>query len=236
MRFTVLPYLKKKTLEINIQNSACETLSNPSDTIDSALPPSTRTSTETPPIEIIIPDELECNKAIKILLKYLQIFTACSKSFAHGGNDVCNAVAPLMTIWMIYESGSIAVKAEPNILFLAFGALGMSVGIILWGTRVMETIGNRITEITPVGGFSIDFSSSTTVLISTMARIPISTTHCTVGSTVAIGWWRKGFKSVDKKILLSILICWIVSIPIPAVLSITIFLTLRTIVFGFPPM
>ncbi|KAF1743587.1 hypothetical protein MXB_148, partial [Myxobolus squamalis] len=184
------------------------------------------------PVEVIIPDKPECDKVTEKLLTLLQILTACNKSFAHGGNDVSNSIAPLMSIWLIYESGSLAVKAVPNIYLLAFGALGMSVGVLIWGTRVMETIGKNITEITPVSGFSIDFTSSTTVLLLTLAKIPISTTHCTVGSTVAVGWLRKGFKSVNTRLLVSILTCWVVSIPIPALLSMGVFWVARSIMFG----
>lgn len=169
---------------------------------------------------------------IATLLRWLQILTACSKSFAHGGNDVSNSVAPLMSIWLIYSLGSMASTADSNVYLLVFGSLGIAIGVIGWGKRVMKTIGREITTITPISGFSIEFSSSTTVLAMTLLGLPVSTTHCTVGSTVSVGWLRQGIKSVNRRLLLSILICWVVSVPVPAFISGAIFAATRAVIFG----
>jgi sodium-dependent phosphate transporter len=118
--------------------------------------------------------------AITELFKYLQILTACFGGFTHGGNDVSNAVGPLIAIWMIFQEGAIESKASPPMWLLMYGGLGISLGLIAFGKRVISTMGHDLTPITPSSGFTIEISSALTVLLASNVGIPISTTHCKV--------------------------------------------------------
>jgi solute carrier family 20 (sodium-dependent phosphate transporter) len=125
---------------------------------------------------------------VQHLFKFLQILTACFGAFVHGGNDVSNAIAPLVSIWLIYTTGEVAETAQTPIYMLVYGGLGISVGLFIWGRKVIETIGRKIAEVTPTTGFIIEIGSATTVLFATSLGIPVSTTHCQVGSVVAVGF------------------------------------------------
>ncbi|KAF0991480.1 hypothetical protein HZS_1315 [Henneguya salminicola] len=223
--FPLIHFLKKKAKRLELDQDKGIKTSTPS---ISTLPP--QNSEEK--VEIQDAPAFEGGYVISHLVTILQVMTACNKSFAHGGNDISNSVAPLISIWLIYQHGSLASVAASNIYLIAFGVLGIAIGVIFWGKRVLETIGKSITKITPVSGLSIELSSSTTVVGMTLLGLPISTTHCTVGSTVAVGWLRHGFKTIDIKLLISIGICWIVSIPIPALLSASTFCICRALMFG----
>ena len=83
------------------------------------------------------------------LFSFLQILTATFGSFAHGGNDVCNAIGPLIALWMIYKEGTVLQKSETPFALLLFGGIGISIGLWVWGRRVIETVGNDLTKITP---------------------------------------------------------------------------------------
>uniref|UniRef100_A0A6P7GI69 SET domain-containing protein SmydA-8-like n=1 Tax=Diabrotica virgifera virgifera TaxID=50390 RepID=A0A6P7GI69_DIAVI len=108
-----------------------------------------------------------------------------------------NAIGPLITLWLIYSEGSVQQKAETPLLILLYGGFGISVGLWLWGRRVIETIGEDLTTITPSTGFTIEVGSAFTVLIASKIGIPISTTHCKVGSVVFVGYFSSSKRGVD---------------------------------------
>lgn len=139
--------------------------------------------------EFITPvNDGEETEEVSMLFSFLQILTATFGSFAHGGNDVSNAIGPLIALYMIYREGSVMQKAESPIYILIYGGIGISIGLWLWGRRVIETIGNDLTKITSSTGFTIEIGAAITVLMASKIGLPISTTHCKVGSVVFVGY------------------------------------------------
>lgn len=132
------------------------------------------------------------------LFSSLQILTACFASFAHGTNDVSNAVAPLIPIWNIWETGKEDIKQTTPVWLLFFGGLGICAGLWAWGRAVMRTVGTGLTQLTPSKGFSIELGAATSVLMASKFGIPISTTHCKVGSLVILGLVSDRFCEKDN--------------------------------------
>lgn len=125
------------------------------------------------------------------VFRSLQILTSCFGAFAHGANDVSNAIGPLIAVWLIYQQGNVYQLGDVPAYLLLLGGAGISAGLWLLGVRVIKTIGENLTSVTPSSGFTIEFCSSFTVLIASKLGFPISTTHCKVGSVVAVGWVRE---------------------------------------------
>ena len=121
------------------------------------------------------------------LCSWIQIITACFSSFAHGSNDVANAIAPLATIYHIYKYNSIVNSPAVPIWILLLGAVGIVIGLGTWGYKIIDRMGRELTKISPSRGFIIELSAALTVIIASRAEIPISTTHCQVGSIVGCG-------------------------------------------------
>ncbi|CAL8247590.1 unnamed protein product [Merluccius merluccius] len=164
-------------------------------------------------------DELEVDHpAVSSLFQFLQILTACFGSFAHGGNDVSNAIGPLVALWLLYESGSVVSNAPTPIWLLLYGGVGICAGLWVWGRRVIQTMGKDLTPITPSSGFSIELASALTVVVASNVGLPVSTTHCKVGSVVAVGWLRSR-KAVDWRLFRNIFIAWFVTVPISGLIS-----------------
>uniref|UniRef100_A0A673H847 Phosphate transporter n=1 Tax=Sinocyclocheilus rhinocerous TaxID=307959 RepID=A0A673H847_9TELE len=155
---------------------------------------------------------------VSMLFQFLQILTACFGSFAHGGNDVSNAIGPLVALWLVYESGSVISHAPTPIWLLLYGGLGICVGLWVWGRRVIQTMGRDLTPITPSSGFSIELASAVTVVVASNIGLPVSTTHCKVGSVVAVGWLRSR-KAVDWRLFRNIFMAWFVTVPISGLIS-----------------
>lgn len=135
------------------------------------------------------------NKNIAKLFASLQIMTACFASFAHGTNDVSNAVAPLVPIWNVYSTGVEDISQHTPLWILVFGGIGICAGLWAWGRSVMETVGDGLTKLTPAKGFSIELGAAMAVLFATKFGMPISTTHCKVGSVVIVGLVSSKFLS-----------------------------------------
>ncbi|XP_056145937.1 sodium-dependent phosphate transporter 1-A [Lampris incognitus] len=168
---------------------------------------------------VVEEDELEVDQpAVAMIFQFLQILTACFGSFAHGGNDVSNAIGPLVALWLLYESGSVVSNAPTPIWLLLYGGVGICIGLWVWGKRVIQTMGKDLTPITPSSGFSIELASALTVVVASNIGLPISTTHCKVGSVVAVGWLRSR-KAVDWHLFRNIFIAWFVTVPISGLIS-----------------
>ncbi|KAL4660821.1 sodium-dependent phosphate transporter 1-B-like [Arapaima gigas] len=124
---------------------------------------------------------------VAMLFQFLQVLTACFGSFAHGGNDVSNAIGPLVALWLVYSTGAVISSVPTPIWLLFYGGVGICAGLWVWGRRVIQTLGKDLTPITPSSGFSIELASAATVVVASNIGLPVSTTHCKVGSVVA-GW------------------------------------------------
>lgn len=152
------------------------------------------------------------------LFSFLQILTAVFGSFAHGGNDVANAVGPLIAVWLIYKDGSVQQVAPTPFWVLLYGGIGISAGLWIWGKKVIQTIGNDLTKVTPTNGFSIEIGAASTVLLASKLGIPISTTHCKVGSIVFVGCTRNQ-SNVDWILFRGIVAAWLLTLPITMALT-----------------
>lgn len=148
----------------------------------------------------------------------LQVLTACYIAFAHGANDVANAIGPLAAIFSVIKTKCVELCVEVPLWMLLIGGIAVGGGLLVFGTRVMDTIGKNITEITPVRGFCAQFGGATTILICSRFGFPVSTTHVLVGSVVGIGIMR-GMGALDLRILKNIGLSWVVTLPFTILLS-----------------
>ncbi|XP_053219000.1 sodium-dependent phosphate transporter 2 isoform X3 [Podarcis raffonei] len=144
---------------------------------------------------------------VHLLFHFLQILTACFGSFAHGGNDVSNAIGPLVALWLIYDKGGVLQEAPTPIWLLLYGGVGICVGLWVWGRRVIQTMGKDLTPITPSSGFCIEVMCALTVLVAS-----------NVGSVVAVGWIRSK-KAVDWHLFRNIFVAWFVTVPVAGLFS-----------------
>lgn len=126
----------------------------------------------------------------------LQIISACLVAFAHGANDVANAIGPVAAVIEVFKTQSIQASASIPSWLLAMGGVGIVIGLATWGFRVIETIGKKITELTPTRGFSAEFGAATTILIASKLGLPISTTHALIGSVLGVGMAR-GLRAIN---------------------------------------
>uniref|UniRef100_H2ZJV0 Phosphate transporter n=1 Tax=Ciona savignyi TaxID=51511 RepID=H2ZJV0_CIOSA len=156
--------------------------------------------------------------AVRELFSPLQVLTACFASFAHGGNDVSNAIGPLIALWIVFWSGEVTQKAFTPWYLLIYGGFGICIGLWLMGKRVIETIGKNLTKVTPSRGFCIELMTAVTVLVASNVGLPVSTTHCKVGSVVSIGWLRSR-AAVDWSLVRNIALAWFVTVPVSGLLS-----------------
>ncbi len=168
-------------------------------------------------------------KKVERIFIPLQIITAGYVAFAHGSNDVANAIAPLTGIvaQLVYGTPE-DIPLSTVIVLLAFGGIGIAIGTAVWGRGVMKTIGERITEITPTRGFTAEFSAATTVLACSLLGLPISTTHTLVGAVIGVGL-AGGVAAVDGKVIKNIIYSWVITVPFAGILCAGIFLVLNYI-------
>ena len=159
----------------------------------------------------------------------LMVFTACAMAFAHGSNDVANAVGPLAAVANIVQSGGeIAAKSSMPWWILLLGGSGIVAGLIMLGYRVIETVGRNITELTPSRGFATELAAATTVVLASGTGLPISTTHTLVGAVLGVGLAR-GISAVNARVVGKIILSWIITLPVGAGLSILFFFIFKAL-------
>ena len=152
----------------------------------------------------------------------LQIMTACAVAFAHGSNDVANSIGPLAAVAAVVRGADLTQTAPVEIWMLMIGGVGIIFGLATWGYRVMETVGRKITELTPSRGFSAELAAALTIILASRFGIPVSTTHILVGSVLGVGLAR-GIGALDLRVVGQILISWVATLPIAAALSIVFY-------------
>lgn len=177
------------------------------------------------------PDIKPTNADVERVFAILMVFTACAMAFAHGSNDVANAIGPMAAIVGVLQSGGeIAAKSAIPWWILLTGALGIVIGLATYGWKVIQTIGKRITELTPSRGFAAELGAASTVVLASATGLPISTTHTLVGAVLGVGIAR-GIGSIDLRVVGSIFASWLVTLPAGAGLSVVFFFFFKG-VFG----
>ncbi|MCG7529926.1 inorganic phosphate transporter [Psychrobium sp. MM17-31] len=167
--------------------------------------------------------------SVEKVFAILMVVTACCMAFAHGSNDVANAIGPLAAVVSIVESGGeIAKKAELVWWILPLGGIGIVSGLAIFGSRVMATIGQGITHLTPSRGFAAELAAATTVVLASSTGLPISTTQTLVGAVLGVGMAR-GIAALNMGVIRNIVVSWVVTLPAGAALSICIFYMLKGI-------
>lgn len=178
------------------------------------------------PLDPKLPATPEHHLFVDRIFISLQVVSACMVAFAHGANDVANAIGPTAAILSTLQTGALpSIPTIPPWLLLV-GAGGIVLGLSTWGWRVIETIGKKITELTPARGFAAEFSAATIILSASKLGLPISTTHALVGALCGVGLAR-GAKSLNWGLLKEITLSWVVTIPLCALFSVLLFTILH---------
>jgi len=160
---------------------------------------------------------------VEKIFAVLVIITSCTVAFAHGANDVANAIGPLAAVAEIVKNNTVPGKVPVNIWFLVLGGLGIAIGLAMFGYRVMRLVGTKVTEITPSRGVAADLSTMVTVLTCSKLGLPISTTHTLIGAIIGVGLAR-GITAINRKVVASIFTSWLVTIPVAAGLTVLFYL------------
>lgn len=181
-------------------------------------------------------EESHSSAIVKVekIFRWLQVITACFVAFAHGSNDVANSIGPLAAIVSLFDlstmtfTGEIHGKVTVLNWVLLLGAVGIVIGLATYGWKVIETVGTKITEITPSRGFAAEFGAASTILLGSQLGIPLSTTHTIVGAVIGVGFAR-GVNALNLKIIWSIFQSWIYTLPFTGIMTVLVFLLLRAI-------
>lgn len=194
--------------------------------------------------------KIACKKAdtVSMLFSNLQIISACFAGFAHGSNDVCNAIFPLVSLYEIYVEGNSRQRKEVPIFILLYGGVGMTVGIWLWGRLVIQTLGEDITKITAISGFTITFCSAFSVVLSSNLGLPVSTTQCVAGAIIAVGIINARIAKkednaigcmhaeeyrIDWALCRSLVYAWFLTVPLTAGMSAAIMFCFQSFVLPY---
>ena len=165
---------------------------------------------------------IQPHQGVEKIFVSLQILSACLVAFGHGANDVANAIGPVAAVLGVLTTHTLSAESFVPTWLLALGGAGIVIGLATWGWRVIETIGKKITELTPTRGFAAEFGAAATILLASKLGLPISTTHALIGAVVGVGVAR-GVKAINLQTIKEIAISWIVTIPLCALFSILAF-------------
>ncbi len=149
-------------------------------------------------------------------------------AFAHGSNDVANAIGPVAAVISVAHTGIIAAKSTVSIWVLILGGAGIVVGLATFGVHVIATVGKKITQLSPSRGFAAELAAATTIVIASGTGMPISTTHTLVGAVLGVGLAR-GIDAIDLRVVARIFVSWVVTIPVGAFLAIVFFFIFKLI-------
>jgi PiT family inorganic phosphate transporter len=159
---------------------------------------------------------------VERIFAVLMVFTACAMAFAHGSNDVANAIGPLAAVVGVINDGGVVAKSALPQWILLLGGSGIVVGLMTLGYKVIATIGSKITELTPSRGFAAELAAAITVVFASALGLPISTTHSLVGAVLGVGLAR-GVGAIDLRVVGSIFTSWIITLPAGATFAIAFF-------------
>jgi PiT family inorganic phosphate transporter len=163
---------------------------------------------------------------VEQLASPLQVLAACFKAFSHGANDVANAIGPVAAIVAVIRTSQVTQEVSIPPWLLLAGGIGLAVGAYVWGKGVMETVGEKITVITPTRGFSAEFGTAVTVLLCSRLGMPVSTTHVAVGNIIGVGLAR-GISAINLIVIKKIFYAWIISVPAAGVFSVGFYFLFR---------
>lgn len=176
-------------------------------------------------------DRDQLRNEVERVFGILMIFTACAMAFAHGSNDIANAIGPLAAVvGIVYSGGDVTGQSPIPIWILFFGAIGMITGLATMGHRVIATVGSNITELTPSRGFAATIATASTVVFASGVGLPVSTTQTLVGAILGVGFAR-GIQSLNLKVISNIFLSWVITLPAGAILSI-LFFSIFVFIFG----
>ena len=156
------------------------------------------------------------------------VVTACAMAFAHGSNDVANAIGPLAAVISVASTGVVGGQASIPFWVLLIGGVGIVIGLATFGRHVIATVGQKITHLTPSRGFAAELAAATTIVIASGTGIPISTTHTLVGAVLGVGIAR-GIDAIDLRVVGKIFVSWVVTIPAGAILAIIFFFVFKSV-------
>jgi inorganic phosphate transporter, PiT family len=166
---------------------------------------------------------------VEKVFSILMIVTACAMAFAHGSNDVANAIGPVAAVIGIVQSGGqVALQSSVSAGILLLGGAGIVVGLLTYGHKVIATLGTGITELTPSRGFAATLAGASTVVLASGTGLPVSTTHTLVGAVLGVGLAR-GIGALNMNVVRTIFLSWIITLPAGAILSIFFFYVLKAI-------
>jgi len=223
-----IPFLKKKVLALEDAVPVVVTDTSIVPVADDAVKEDSATATAITPISetALVPvkaSATEHDPRVEYTFRYLQIFTSVCTSFAHGANDVSNAVGPLAAIWYIYQNDAVASKIEVPIWILCLGGAGIVVGLSTYGVKIMEVLGKDITYISPSRGFAAELATALTVSFASKYGLPISSTQCITGGVIGISLCDYNLKDINWKIIGKIFLSWVFTMIITGGISATIF-------------